>query len=74
MDQAQAWHSERLLVTGWLEPDGRLPEFLLARRALNRRLLAVGTASLRLHCERRTLLLDALREQEIPGRRPRNGT
>lgn len=38
--------SERLVVTGWRERDGGLPEFLLARRGSDGRLRPVGSASL----------------------------
>ena len=63
---------ERLVVTGWRElGDGRLPEFMLARRGLGGSLRPAGSASLGPDSERRGQLIDALREHELPGRRGR---
>jgi ATP-dependent DNA ligase len=63
---------ERLVVTGWRElGDGRLPEFMLARRGLGDSLRPAGSASLDPDSERRGQLIDALREHELPGRRGR---
>ena len=43
---------ERLLVSGWRERPGELPEFLLARRGADGRLRPAGSASLGLDTER----------------------
>ncbi|MGA2929147.1 MAG: ATP-dependent DNA ligase [Solirubrobacteraceae bacterium] len=59
---------ERLVVTGWRERDGMLPEFLLARRRPERRLIPAGSASLGLDGEHRAQLLEALAQHAISSR------
>jgi ATP-dependent DNA ligase len=62
---------ERLVVTGWRERDGALPELFLARR-VGSELHPAGSASLGLDPERREQLLSALAERELrPARRRR---
>jgi ATP-dependent DNA ligase len=61
---------ERLVVTGWRERDGALPEFLLARWA-GSQLRPAGSASLGLDGERREQLLTALAERELTRARGR---
>jgi ATP-dependent DNA ligase len=53
---------ERMVVTGWREHPGGLPEFLLARRGGDGRLRPAGSASVGLDVERRALLLAALEQ------------
>jgi hypothetical protein len=65
------WRRERLVVTGWRERPGELPEFLLARRVAGGGLRAAGSASLGLDATRRGLLLAALEEQALPPHRRR---
>jgi bifunctional non-homologous end joining protein LigD len=62
---------ERLMVTGWRERDGELPEFLLARSGADGRLRPAGSAWLGLDAGQRAQLLDALAARELPGRRSR---
>ena len=58
---------ERLVVTGWRERAGALPEFLLARRQTDGGLRPAGSASLGLDAARRASLLVALeRHAERP--------
>jgi bifunctional non-homologous end joining protein LigD len=59
---------ERLVVAGWREPAGALPEFLLARRDEEGRLRPAGSASLGLDADRRATLLEVLAEHELPRR------
>jgi bifunctional non-homologous end joining protein LigD len=62
---------ERLVVTGWRERDGDLPEFLLARVAGDGRLRPAGSASLGLDPLRRAELLEHLAARELPRRASR---
>jgi bifunctional non-homologous end joining protein LigD len=62
---------ERLMVTGWREREGELPEFLLARSGADGRLRPAGSASLGLNAGRRAELLDALAARELPRCRSR---
>jgi bifunctional non-homologous end joining protein LigD len=57
---------ERMVVTGWRERDGELPEFLLARVADSGRLRPAGSASLGLDAQRRAELLAHLIARELP--------
>ena len=63
---------ERLVVTGWRERDGELPEFLLARVADSGRLRPAGSASLGLDAQRRAELLAHLIARELPPRTTRS--
>lgn len=65
--------SERMVITGWREHDGHLPEFLLARRGPEGELRPAGSVSLGLDPERRASLLDVLASHEIE-RKPRRGS
>jgi bifunctional non-homologous end joining protein LigD len=63
---------ERLVVTGWRERAGELPEFLLARAGVDGRLRPAGSASFGLDAGQRAELLEALAGRELPRRRPRD--
>jgi bifunctional non-homologous end joining protein LigD len=56
---------ERLVVTGWRERDGQLPEFLLARPGPDGHLRPAGSAWLGLDASQRAELLEALAAREI---------
>jgi len=62
---------ERMIITGWRERDGALPEFLLARSGADGRLRAAGSASLGLDARQRAELLEALAARELPCRASR---
>jgi bifunctional non-homologous end joining protein LigD len=64
---------ERMVVTGWRERDGELPEFLLARVVDSGRLRPAGSASLGLDPLRRAELIEHLTARELPRRTVRGG-
>jgi bifunctional non-homologous end joining protein LigD len=64
---------ERLVVAGWRERAGALPEFLLARRDEAGRLRPAGSASLGLNADRRATLLEVLAQHELPRGAGRRG-